>query len=140
MSTKYHYTDDLVLIDEGDYEFIYDHHETYLYLGKSPKLAVWFKIISKSKFNGIYIPRYYNVAKVNGKREINGLFDPKGQKSDLVREATLVTGEIPERYNESLSSWKGIVVLGYVHAVQKNSNGQKLHEKLHYSVIKYLYI
>jgi len=136
---SFQFSKDLILIDEGEYELIYHQHGTNLFMGKIPKLVIWFKVISQNQHHGVLLPRYYNVARIDPKNSLNGLFDPKGPKSDFVREFTSVCGHLPEIYDESLDAFEEKTVIGKVQTVSKDAKGESLHELLRYSKITHIY-
>ena len=72
---------------DGDYSAIYTHHET-AFVFKTPKVFVWFRIVSSGPAHNAMVYRAYRVRSLTGKARRNGGFAVKrGMEfySDMVR-------------------------------------------------------
>ena len=68
--------DEIILIPEGEYELMYECHETSYYIGGDAKVAVWFQIVDHSEYYGTSLARHYNAKKLticSIKNTYNGL-------------------------------------------------------------------
>lgn len=88
-----------VSVPDGEYAAAYVGCEGFRFLGKRPKLAVWFQIIDDD-FDNPLIPAYYNVLHIEGKTsDRKRIRHPEfivGWRSRLVRDiATLY----PEKFS-----------------------------------------
>ncbi len=94
--------DYFVSVADGEYAAAYVGAEGFRFLGKRPKLAVWFQIINDDLDNPL-IPAYYNVLDIEGKTsDRKRIRDPEfivGWRSRLVRDlATLYPDEYSPKY------------------------------------------
>src|SRR5947209_2097019 len=72
------------LIDEGEYDLHFLHHETQVLCGgKAPKVALRFRIVTPGSFFGMIVPRYYNVRAIAGRPRKGGKFQV-GWQSEIV--------------------------------------------------------
>ncbi len=67
-------TDDAPLIPEGIYQLAYVYHSTFLFMGRQPKVAIFFRIVDPGDYFGIALTAYYNVIKFIGNRGKSGGF------------------------------------------------------------------
>jgi hypothetical protein len=123
------------LILPGVYDFRFDYYETKVLFGRTPKLVLWFTIVSFGDyFDRVRLPRYYNLAKLIEKPRKWGRFKP-GFKSDFLREyATLFS--MPLRLDRiPMSAFEKVVVVGKVRTVSTGAKQEKIPTALQYSVI-----
>lgn len=124
-------------IPPGVYTLAFETGQTWVYFGRSPKVVMWFRVVSYGPHFGAVLPRYYNVKQIKGKPRKNGEFKA-GPSSDLVREYARIFNTRPRLDRISFSQYKGISISGRVETVQKDREQKELPEVLHYSVINEL--
>jgi len=130
----YHSDDDLILIPEGEYQLSYQYHETWVWMGKAPKLSITFRIFDMGEHNNKPILAHYNLSKIIGKPRKNGHFSA-GWRSNLMWEYVQCFGKPPRKDRISMCPFKEHLVIGKIRTVTKNHKQKKYHEALRYSVI-----
>lgn len=124
------------LIPEGTYEVAFSHHETALMFGKSPKLTLWFRVVTLGPHFETLIPRYYTVKRPQGKVGRNGGFAPTGPTSVLVIEYVHCHERRPNRLDRiPMSAWADGIYRARVRTVTRNSHQKRLPKQIQYSVI-----
>lgn len=123
------------IVDPGEYELVFKYHKTTYLFGRAPKVAAFFEIVTPGKFNGIVLPRWYNVLNLSSKPRKGGTFDI-GWHSELLREYVSVFGAPQRNDRVSLTRYAEAVVVGVVEMVKANSKGRSIPEALRYSVIR----
>ena len=83
------------------------------------------------------LARYYDVTKILGKPAKEGRFKV-GWKSDFIREYATLFGLLGRLDRISMSKYKGKIIEGNVHVVERSQNHRKIHEDLQYSVVDQL--
>ena len=126
------------LIKPQKYEFVYVYHETIkLFSGRALKVVYWFRVYSMGEYNGIVLPRYYNIQKIIGKPGKNGLF-VAGWKSDFLREYARLFGMPLRKDRLPLGCYTKHIFEGTVRTVIKGANQKLIDKGLQYSVIREL--
>lgn len=129
--------DFLELVPPGQYDLLYESYETMEPFG-TPKVCVWFKIVTFGEHFGKLIPRFYNVGKVIGSAKRFGNFKAK-RGGYLLNEYCHITLKRPPRLDRvSFDSFKSIPMVGEVVTVKKNYQQKPLHQLIQYSRIKEL--
>ena len=126
--------DEIILIPEGEYELMYECHETSYYIGGDAKVAVWFQIVDHSEYYGTSLARHYNAKKLIGKPAVGGAFTV-GMGSDCAHEFAWVTNQLINPARVTLEEFTNIVVLGEIKTVTKTSKKKERHPLMHYSKI-----
>jgi hypothetical protein len=129
---------ELPLVKQGIYKFVFVSYETVrLFGGKSPKLILWFRIVSEGEHFGVTLPRYYNVKRIIGKPRKNGDFSI-GRNSNFAREYAELFS-IPRRLDRMpMTIFKNKMIKGKSKTVTSGFNQKKIHKTLQYSVISEL--
>ena len=102
--------DDSPLIPEGKYEMSYVSHATWRFMGKQPKVVIYFSIVDPG-YIGVIVPAYYNVISTTGKPGKNGRFKT-AKKSNLVRDYySIFPNESLSRFDRlPLTNLKNVIV------------------------------
>jgi len=129
--------DELSLIPEKNYEFVFFDYSTKLMLGKNPKLVLRFKIMDFGDYFELILSKYYGVRKLVGKPGKYGGF-LVGRKSKFLREfLTLFPDQSVKRLDRiPMSRFQGVIIKGKVKTVVKGFDQRKIPEPLQYSVIE----
>lgn len=125
------------LVPDGRYHFKLDYHETSLMFG-SPRLILLMTILDCGDFNGVSLPRYYNVDRLIGKPRKNGRFVPSRGGDFLIDYYTL----LPERSQRldrlPMAPLKDKFIFAETSTVKTNNRNTKLPEPMWHSKIKKL--
>lgn len=126
--------DDSPLIPEGAYEMSYLYHVTWMFMGRQPKVVIYFHITEFGDYFEIVLPAYYNVIKHIGKCGKSGGFKA-AKKSYLVRDYCSVLPEhpLPRLDRIPLSNLASVVVRGTVVTVKKGLDQRDIPEAAQYS-------
>ena len=129
-------TDDAPLIPEGIYQLAYINHSTFLFKGRQPKVAVFFRIVDIGENFGVVLPAYYNVDKFIGKRGKSGGFKV-AKRSNLARDYCRVfpTERSPRLDRLPISKMSSVIIQGTVRTVEKDSNQREIPEAVRYSKV-----
>lgn len=129
-------TDDSPLIPEGDYQMTYARHSTYLFMGRQPKVAVYFRIVEPGDYYELVLPAYYNVKEFIGKRGKSGRFRA-AKKSNLARDYCRVfpNDSFPRLDRLPMSNMASVLILGTVRTVQKDALQRDIPEAVRYSKV-----
>ena len=123
-------------VPAGEYEVAFDFHETALMFGSSPKLILWFHVVSMGEQFEVVLPRYYTPKLLIGTVGRNGRYAPKGQTCSLVIEYLRCHGTRPARLDRiPMTTWNDGIYLARVRDVTQNSQQKKLPSAIRYSVI-----
>jgi hypothetical protein len=123
------------LILPGLYDFRFDYYETRVLYGRTPKLVLWFTVITfGDHFDCVRLPRYYGLTKLLEKPRKWGRFKA-GYKCDFLREyATLFSAPLrPDRI--PMSAFDKVIIVGKVRTVTTGSKQEAIPAALQYSVI-----
>lgn len=123
-----------VLIDEGEYELAYECHETTYYMGGSPKVTVWLKIIDQSEHYSIILPRYYNAKSLIDGPAVGGLFTV-GINSDCAHEFAWIEDKRINPNHVTLEEYQNKTIIGEVKTVTKRYDKSECHPCMQYSKI-----
>ena len=128
--------DDSPLIPEGNYEMGYLYHTTWMFMGRQPKVVIYFAIIEPGDHFQVVLPAYYNAIKLIGRRCKYGGFKA-AKKSNLVRDFCRVfpTQPLPRLDRISLTKLESIVVRGEVITVKKDFQQRDIPEVAQYSKV-----
>ena len=128
--------DDSPLIPEGKYEMSYVSHTTWRFMGKQPKVVIYFSIVDPG-YIGVIVPAYYNVISTTGKPGKNGRFKT-AKKSNLVRDFySIFPNESPSRFDRlPLTNLKNVIVHGTVKTVKTGFDQRTIPEPIQYSVVR----
>ena len=129
-------SDDSPLIPEGTYQMTYASHSTFMFMGRQPKVAIFFRIVDPGDYFGFEIPGYYNVLKLNGKRGKSGGFKV-AKRSNLARDYCRVfpTEPTPRLDRLPLSKMANVLIQGTVRTVIKDSSQREIPEAVRYSKV-----
>ena len=129
-------SDDSPLIPEGIYEMVYLYHTTWMFMGRQPKVVVYFAIMEPGEYFQVVLPVYYNAIKLIGKRGKNGGFKA-AKKSNLVRDYCRVfpTQPLPRLDRIPLTKLESTVVRGAVDTVKKDFQQRDIPEVAQYSKV-----
>ena len=129
-------TDDAPLIPEGIYQLAYVYHSTFLFMGRQPKVAIFFRIVDPGDYFGIALTAYYNVIKFIGNRGKSGGFKV-AKRSSLARDYCRVfpTEPTPRLDRLPLSKMSNVIIQGTVRTVEKDFNQREIPEAVRYSKI-----
>ena len=123
------------LIPEGEYEAALLDYETGIYFfGHSPKVVLWWWIITMGVAFEVVIPAYYAVRRITGKSRRRGRFQI-GLKSRLARDLALMTGDRPPLDHVPLDDLKDHLFRIAVRTVVKDSGQKAIPDGAHYSVV-----
>lgn len=123
------------LVKPGIYDFAFDYYETILLFGRAPKLVLWFRIMQMGEYNGLRLPRYYNVKRIVGKPHRNGDFRV-GWKADFIREYVNLFS-LPQRIDRiAMAGYKKYIIRGKVKTVTNDLKQRGIPKPLQYSVIQ----
>jgi hypothetical protein len=126
--------DDSPLISEGKYELTYLYHTTWLFMGRQPKVVVYFAIMEPGEYFQVVLPAYYNAIKHIGRRCKYGNFKA-AKKSNLVRDFCRIfpTQPLPRLDRIPMRKLESIVVLGTVVNVKKDFEQREIPKMAQYS-------
>lgn len=126
--------DDSPLIPEGVYEMAYLFHKTWMFMGRQPKVVMYFSITEPGDYFGVVLPAYYNVVKHTGRCCKYGGFKA-AKKSNLVRDFCRVfpTQPLPRLDRIPISRLESVLVLGTVENVKKDFQQRDIPEAAQYS-------
>ena len=129
--------DDSPLIPEGVYELGYVDHSTWMFMGRQPKVVIWFSVIDLGDYFGLVIPAYYNVDRFIGRRGRNGGFKAR-KKSNLVRDFYRVFPHhaLTRLDRIPLSKFETVVIQGTVETVKQGYDQRAIPEPVQYSIVK----
>ena len=121
------------LIPMGDYDAIYVHHETK-FIYQSPKVFVWFRIVSPGPAHNVMVYRAYRVRALTTKQGKNGGFRA-ARGSDVYHDLGHILN-VPIRPDRvSATRLAGIVCRVRVRTVVKDHKQRAIPVWGHYSVI-----
>ena len=123
------------LVEPGQYELRFDHHETLVLFGRASKLVLWFTVISMGPyFDAVKLPRFYNVKRIIGRPQRGGRFKV-GFGSDFLREYARLF-PAPQRLDRiPMSEFSRHVVIGRARTVTRGSDQSAIPDVLQYSVL-----
>lgn len=126
------------LVKQQVYDLAFGYYETVkLFGGRSPKLVLWFRIVTPGEYFDVVLPRYYNVKRVIGTPAKNGDFKV-GQNSGFLREYVTLF-HMPHRADRiPMSVFPKHLYKGKVKTVVRGFNQRKIPKQLQYSVISEL--
>ena len=125
------------LVLPGQYQLAFSHHEIVTQF-LSPKVVLFFRVVTPGPAFGAVLCRYYAVRSVATKsRRKNGQFR-YGQKGDYFREYCRVFGGPSRLDRASPASYRNTVVVGEVVTVTKGHDQQPIPEGAQYSKISRL--
>lgn len=122
------------LIEPGEYEVQYTHHETHVAFG-TPKVFVHFQIVSLGPAHGIQLYRACRVSELIGKPGKNGRFKLKKRNELLLELCRLYQKEGLRPDRVSLRLLKKIILKVKVRTVTRDYRQKPLPVMMHYSVI-----
>ena len=127
------------LIEPGQYDLKYSHHQTHIMFGRSPKLVLWFKVLTMGQYFDTLLPRYYNVVRLTGKPARNGGFKV-GFHGYFYREyCRIFSGRLPRRTDRiPMSAFEKVIIIGRVKTVVTGRDQSVTPDELQYSVIEEL--
>lgn len=120
-----------VLMKPGAYDFVLASYWKGRLYGRSPKLALTFRVATQGPHYGKRITCWYNVKDITKRGEIT----PKGWTSDFVREYCKLFGAPPRLRDIGIRKFKNKVIRATVRTVTTDRKQRLLPECLHYSVI-----
>ena len=128
--------DDSPLMPEGNYQMTYVSHSTYMFMGRQPKVAIYFRIVEPGDYFEIVLPGYYNVLNFIGKRGKSGSFKV-AKRSNLARDYCRVfpTDPIPRLDRLPLSKLGNVIIQGTVETVKKGFDQREIPEAVRYSKV-----
>lgn len=126
--------EDLVHIPEGEYELAYQHHATWLYMGRFPKVVVTFRIFDMCEHHGKQVLAYYNPSKIHGKPRRNGLFNA-GWRSRFMWDYSACFGKPKRKDKIPMCRFKNHIVTGKVRTVTPNRDQRTYPDGLQYSIV-----
>lgn len=129
------WSDELILIPEGDYSATYRFYETRRGNGDyAPKVYVYFGLKNMPNDAEITLARYYNVRDIYGSPRTNGLFRaaPKGE---LYRDYTRLFGKPPRSDRLRLSQFHNNEWIVRVRTVTHDGKKRLIPTEAQYSVI-----
>jgi hypothetical protein len=129
--------DEPACIPPGEYDLRFVYHETRHMFRHSPKVILWFDVITFGPHVGVRLARYYNAERLTGKSGRNGPFKVM-PRSDLMREYVMLFNEKPRRDRIPMNRYEHAIIIGRVETVTKDSNQRIVPQLLHYSVIREL--
>ena len=133
-----HIADDDPLVEADLYELAYVSHTTSNMFGnaRAPKLTLWFRIMDYGEFNGIILPRHYNIKNHVGRKGKYGDFKV-GKKSDFLHEYLNVfpTASIIRLDRIPMTPLENVIIRGRVRTVTTDYKQRKKHQQTQYSVI-----
>ncbi len=118
------------LVKAGTYEVVYARHKSSLMFGNSPKIEVWFRIVTPGEFFGMELPRYYNALKLRR----GGGFDVARGSDYTVEYARCLESEFVLRGFNPPDSIRRFTLKARVREIS-TIRGQALPKLLQYSVI-----
>ncbi|HEY1891982.1 MAG TPA: hypothetical protein VGG63_16380 [Steroidobacteraceae bacterium] len=127
------------LVEPGEYDLRFLHHETLILFGRASKLVLWFKIISMGSpyFDTVKLARFYNVKRIIGRPGRHGRFKV-GFNSDFMREYGRLFRP-PSRLDRiSMSAFERAIIVGRAKTVTRGSDQTAIPEGLQYSVLEEL--
>ncbi len=130
-------SDDSPLIPEGAYEMGYLYHKTWMFMGRQPKVVMYFSIIEPGDYFGVVLSAYYNVHCAIGKRCRNGGFKAK-KRSNLVRDFCRVFPNYTLKRLDRIpiSRLGTVVVVGTVETVTHGFDQREIPEAAQYSGVR----
>ena len=130
--------EELLIVKPGIYDLAFVDFETkQMFMGKAPKLIMWFRIVTMGEFFETVLPRYYNVQKVIGKPKRRGRFKA-GKKGDFLREyCTLFPNMIGRLDRIPMTPFSTAIIKGKIGYVER-ARGRKIPKELQYSRIRQL--
>jgi hypothetical protein len=128
--------EDSPLISDGSYEMGYLYHTTWMFMGRQPKVVVYFAITEPGEYFQVVLPAYYNAIKLIGRRCKYGGFKA-AKKSNLVRDFCRVfpTQPLPRLDRIPLTKLESTVVRGTVVTVKKDFQQRDIPEVAQYSKV-----
>ena len=129
--------DELVLVPEGNYELAYQKHDTWLYMGRYPKVKITFRIFSFGEHHNKPLIAYYNPKKIMGKPKPKGKFSA-GWRSRLMMDFATCFGAPARKDQIPMSKFEESIVIGKVRTVTHNKDQRKYPDGLEYSVVSEL--
>jgi hypothetical protein len=125
------------LLPPGDYQLRLDFWATSKLFGRSPKLALWFKVMDMGEHFEARVPRYYNVVDLKGRAGRWGRFKAAAGGA-LARDYARLLA-LPKRFDRfNLEQLTRHVVSGKVDTVTTGSRQEKLAPASQYSVVREL--
>ena len=123
------------LIPEGEYEAALVDYETGIYFfGHSPKVVLWWRIITMGAAFETVIPGYYAVRRLTGKGRRRGRFQI-GLKSRLARDIALMTNARPPLDHVPLDHLQGHLFRIAVRTIVRDSGQKTIPKGAQYSIV-----
>ena len=136
MNSFFECKDQFELVPEGRYQVAYAYHETWVYMGRQPKVTFWFLVVDQGEYLGVKLARYFNVKRHIGKPSKNGRFVP-GRSSDFLLEyCSLFADSIKRLDRIPLAMLKNEIIEARVKTVKQNREQRNLPDVMKYSVIE----
>jgi hypothetical protein len=129
--------DDLVLVPQGEYILSYQHHTTWFFMGRFPKVVVTYRIFDMGEQNDKPILAYYNPKKIIGKPRKNGHFTA-GWRSRFMWDYANCFGKPARQDRIPMCRFKDNLVVAKIRTVTHNRDQRKYPEGLEYSVVSEL--
>ena len=54
-----------VRVEPGSYELKFEYYKTFFFLGRFPKVVLWFSVLDFGEHNEKKLARYYNIEKIH---------------------------------------------------------------------------
>lgn len=125
------------LLPPGEYQLRLEHWSTSRLFGRSPKLALWFRVMDMGEHFEASVPRYYNVVDLKGRPGRWGRFKAAAGGSLARDYARLLS--LPTRFDRfNLEQLTRHVVVAEVGTVATGSQQEKLAPASQYSVVRKL--
>lgn len=126
------------LVEPGEYELRFEHHETLILFGRASKLVLWFTVITPGQyFDCVRLARFYNVKRIIGRPQRNGRFKV-GFGSDFLREYARLFPSPTRLDRIPMSEFSRHIVVGRARTVIKGSDQSAIPTLLQYSVLEEL--
>ena len=126
-----------VRVEPGSYELKFEYYETFFFLGRFPKVVLWFSILDFGEHNEKKLARYYNIEKIHGKPRRSGSFR-FGRRSDFNKEYLKLFDKPCKKGVINWNLYKRHIILGEVNTVTNDFRGDGYHPSLVYSVLSRL--
>ena len=123
------------LIAEGEYEAALLDYETGIYFfGHSPKVVLWWRIVTMGAAFETVLPAYYAVRRLTGKGRRRGRFQI-GLKSRLARDLALMTNARPPLDHVPLDDLQGHLFWISVRTTVRDSGQKAIPKGAQYSIV-----
>lgn len=126
--------DERPLLPDGEYQAVYVHHETH-YTFRTPKVYIWFRVVTQGEWFGKMLYRPYRVKSLTGKPRKNGGFHVR-RGSDLFMDLARVLEMKARPDRVSASVLAGRVWRVRTRTVTRDYMQRLLPEWMRYSVVE----